>query len=129
VVRAAAAGFSFEQIVRTVDGVTTPRAAAQDLRRGLADAMLLRQLDRELLRELELQSLAAVQVAVHGVLNRAAANQGKGDQMVLQASHRLVQLAERRHALEGLLTGPAAPAAEDELSRRRNRVAARRKIG
>jgi hypothetical protein len=127
VIRAAAAGFTLEQITATVDGVTSPRMAAQDLKRGLADIMLLRRLDRDLLRELELASLASVQRAVETVMRRAQADPGKGDQLVLTAAHRLVQVTQVRLALQGLDRMPAADAPEDELAARRNRVQARRR--
>jgi hypothetical protein len=126
VLRAAASGFTPAQIAQTVDGVTSAKMAAQDLRRGLASTAALRKLDPALLRQLELMSLASVQVAVEGVLRRAAAQAGKGDQMVLAAAGRLMQIADRRFALEGILRtdGERPP---DELAARRNRI--RRRAG
>jgi hypothetical protein len=129
VIRAAAAGFTLAQIAQTVDGVNSTRQAAQDLHRGLADQMVLRRLDRDQLRELELTSLASVQRAVEGVLRRAAADPGKGDKTVLAASHRLMQIAAHRLQLEGLTHMPAPDAPEDELARRRDRVQQRRRTG
>lgn len=128
VIRAAAAGFTLAQIAQTVDGVTSARMAAQDLRRGLADQVVLRKLDRDELRELELSSLASVQRAVEAVLRRAAADPGKGDLLVLQAAHRLMQITDRRVQLEGLTHVPAADAPPDELSVRRARMQRRRAV-
>ena len=128
VITAAAAGFTPAQIAQNVPGVTSARMAAQDLRRGLADAQVLRALPRPLLVELELQQLAAAQRAVEGVLRRSAANEGKGDQMVLAAAGRLMQIADRRHRLEGLDVPAQAPR-KDELAARRERLRQRRANG
>lgn len=124
-----AAGFTFQQIADQVDGVGSARMAAQEVRRGLKDAEALRRLaagTRAMVIELELARLEAPQRAVEGILRRAAAEQGKGDELVLKAAGRLVQIAEARHALLGL-PGPArADAPPDELAARRRRIDARR---
>jgi hypothetical protein len=129
VVRAMAAGFTWQQIADTVDGITSARQAAAEARRGLADAVVLRKLaaaDRSAVLELELISLASVQRAVEGVLRRAQASQGDGDDLVLRSAHRLMQIAERRHALLGLGHAEAGDGPEDELAARRRRVGQRR---
>jgi hypothetical protein len=134
VLRAAAAGFSPQQIADTVDGVKDARMAAADLRRALADGAALRRVaagDKTRLLELELTQLAATQRAVEGVMRRAVARQGEGaaDDLVLRCSDRLLRLAERRQQLQGLAGGVAPDGQEDELARRRARMQARRKLG
>jgi hypothetical protein len=129
VLRALAAGFSFEQIAGTVEGVTSAKAAAQDAARGLADQVVLRKLatgGRDLLLELELTSLASAQRAVEGIMRRAASDPGKGDVLVLKSAGQLLRIAERRHVLQGL-TDTAAEGPADELADRRRRVGTRRR--
>jgi hypothetical protein len=129
VLKARAAGMSWEQIARTVPGVKDPRSAAQDHRRALAGARELRALageDGAGALELELQRLDSAALAVEGVLRAAAADPDLHDR-VLRAADRLARLSELRSALLKLGGQPAAqPAGEDDLAARRRRVSARR---
>jgi hypothetical protein len=132
VLRAMAAGFTWTQIADTVDGVKTARQAAEDARQGLHDQMVLRKLaagDRDALIELELVSLGSVQRTVEGIMRRAAADPGKGDDMALRAAQRLLQVAAKRHELLGLTHGPQAGQPADELAARRARLGVRRGTG
>jgi hypothetical protein len=129
VLKARSAGMSYEQIARSVPGIGDAKAAAQDLRRALADGGELRALSGENdaggALELELGRLDAAALAVEGVLRNAAADPSLHDR-VLRAADRLARLSELRAHLLGL-GGAQKPAgaAEDELGARRRRVASR----
>jgi hypothetical protein len=129
VLKARAAGMSWEQIARTVPGVADPRSAAQDHRRALAGAQELRALageDGAGALELELQRLDSAALAVEGVLRAAAQDPDLHDR-VLRAADRLARLSELRSQLLKLTGQPAqAGGGEDDLAARRRRVSARR---
>lgn len=128
VLKARAAGMSWEQIARTVPGVKDATSAAQDHRRALTRAGELRVLAGEEgagALELELQRLDAASLAVEGVLRAAAADPDQHDR-VLRAVDRLARLSERRSGLLNLGVSQAQVAGEDDLAARRRRVAGRR---
>lgn len=130
VLKARAAGMSFDQIARTVPGIADARAAAQDHRRALKAAADLRAEageDAAGAVELELQRLEAAALAVEGVLRSAAADPSTHDR-VLRAADRIARLSEARASLQGLggEKRPAGAAGPDELGARRARVRARR---
>lgn len=134
VLRSHAAGMSFEQIARTVPGVGSAKAAAQDYRRALAAASKLRGLAGDTgsgAVELELQRLEAATLAVETVMRTAAADPATHDR-VLRAAGQLARLSDSRVSLLGLAMAPAQPGSgggEDELAARRRRISARRAGG
>lgn len=131
VLRARAAGMSFQQIAQTVPGVGNATLAAQDHARALKGARELRAAAGEDVQgavELELIRLEQATLAVQGVLQEAAADPATHDR-VLRAASQLARLSESRTQLLGLGQPgrvPAGPAGEDELTRRRRNVRARR---
>jgi hypothetical protein len=135
VLTARAAGMTWDQIARTVEGVPDGRAAAKDYREAMKRAKTLRALSGEAgdALELELQRLDAAQLAVEGVLRKAAAEpaeSGRAQDRVLRAADRLIAIAEKREAILGLADGSKAPRPAgqgDELSERRARVSRRRR--
>lgn len=131
VLKARAAGMSWDQIARTVPGVKDAAAAVQDHRRALTGSRELRVLAGEAgagAVELELLRLESATLAVEGVLRAAAADPEHGHDRVLRAADRLARLSEARSALLQLGGKPAAGAGggEDQLAARRRRVSARR---
>jgi len=131
VLKSRAAGMSYEQIARTVPGVKNAAAAAQDHARALKAAQQLRAAggeDAAGALELELERLDAAALAVEGVLRTAAADPALHDR-VLRAVGALVRVSEQRQGLLGLGQAPQGTAGEDELAKRRSRVAGRRGLG